>query len=148
MSPDRAADAGSAVAPGDVSIPFLEWLGAELVYAADGVSELRLVLQPHHHNSWHVSHGGVIMTLLDVAMSMAARSAHPEAPGSATVEMKTTFVRPGSGNRLAARGKCYHRSTTMAFCEADVLDEEGGLIARGTGTFKYIRHRSALVRDA
>jgi uncharacterized protein (TIGR00369 family) len=131
-----------------VSIPFLTWLGAEFVSAQAGLSEIRLVLQPHHHNSWDVSHGGVLMTLLDVAQATAARSMHPEAQGSATVEMKTTFVRPGTGSVLIARGKCYHRSTTMAFCEAEVVDEQGLLVAKATGTFKYIKRRSSLVRDA
>lgn len=121
------------------NIPFLTWLGGEFVHAGEGRAELRLPLEPHHKNSWQVSHGGVIMTLLDVAMSMAARSAHPDAAGSATVEMKTTFVRPGQGSVLVVRGNCYHRSSTMAFCEGELLDDEGLLVAKATGTFKFIK---------
>ncbi|GGX05668.1 hypothetical protein GCM10007242_08710 [Pigmentiphaga litoralis] len=121
------------------SIPFLDWLGGEFVIAEAGRCEIRLAMQPHHQNSWHVGHGGVIMTLLDVAMANAARSAHPERPGAATVEMKTTFVRPGKGAVLVALGHCYHRSTTMAFCDGELLDKDGALVAKGTGTFKFIR---------
>lgn len=120
-------------------IPFLEWLGGEFVMAAHGRSELRLQVQPHHLNSWQVSHGGVSMTLLDVGMAHAARSAHPDALGLATIEMKTTFVRPGKGAVLTVRGHCYHRSSTMAFCEGQLVDEEGKLVATATGTFKYIK---------
>ena len=45
--------------------------------------------------------GGVLMTLLDVAMAHAARSVNrhlPDlGPGVVTVEMKTSFMRPGEG---------------------------------------------------
>jgi len=125
----------------EVPIPFLAWLGARLVKAEGGQSEVRLAVRPEHCNSWHVCHGGVLMTMLDAAMATAARSLHPELRGSATVDMTTSFVRPGEAGNLVAYGKCYHRSSTMAFCEAEVRDEEGGLVARSSGTFKYIRKR-------
>jgi acyl-coenzyme A thioesterase PaaI-like protein len=35
--------------------------------------------------------------------------------------------------------KVLHRSTTMAFCEASVLDDDNHLCAHATGTFKYLR---------
>lgn len=140
-------DKAAGLRPFDVpDIPFFTWLGGEFVHAGEGRAELRLPLGPHHKNSWQVSHGGVIMTMLDVAMSMAARSAHPEAPGSATVEMKTTFVRPGQGNVLVVRGYCYHRSSTMAFCEGELLDEEGLIVAKSTGTFKFIKKTVKLAK--
>ncbi|WP_299451857.1 PaaI family thioesterase [uncultured Pigmentiphaga sp.] len=124
----------------DVPIPFLAWLGAKLVKAEGGRSEVRLDVQAHHCNSWQVCHGGVLMTMLDAAMATAARSLHPEMRGGATVDMTTSFVRPGEGN-LVAYGNCYHRSSTMAFCDAEVRDAGGGLVARASGTFKYIKKR-------
>ncbi|MDX3905422.1 MAG: PaaI family thioesterase [Pigmentiphaga sp.] len=125
----------------DVPIPFLAWLGATLVKAEGGRSEVSLDVLPEHCNSWQVCHGGVLMTMLDAAMATAARSLHPEMRGGATVDMTTSFVRPGEAGRLIAYGKCYHRSSTMAFCEAEVRDPGGGLVARASGTFKYIRKR-------
>jgi uncharacterized protein (TIGR00369 family) len=125
-----------------VRIPFVEELGLELWHAGDGTSELRVDLDEAHLNSWEVAHGGVLMTLLDVAMAQAARTMHREGesfgPSVATIEMKTSFVRPAEG-RLTARGKLLHRTPTMAFCEARVDDERGRLCAHATGTFKYIR---------
>jgi acyl-coenzyme A thioesterase PaaI-like protein len=52
--------------------------------------------------------------------------------------MKTSFVRPAEGE-LRALGKLLHRTATLAFCEASVLDDEGHLCAHATGTFKYLR---------
>jgi len=119
-------------------VPFVESLGLELVDMGDGTSELRVTLTDRHHNTWDVAHGGVVMTMLDVAMALAARSGHPNGTGVATVEMKTSFMRPAEG-RLRAAATLLHRSTTMAFCEASVFDDDGHLCAHATGTFKYLR---------
>ena len=62
--------------------------------------------------------------------------------GVVTIEMKTSFLQPGQG-RLAGHGRCVHRTRTMAFCEADVVDAAGRLVARASGTFKYLRLRKA-----
>ncbi|GAA4335651.1 hypothetical protein GCM10023144_29230 [Pigmentiphaga soli] len=134
-------DDAPPLVPGAFRVPFLEWMGGRFVRVEGGQTELRLPLGKQHLNSWKVSHGGVAMTLLDVAMSSAARSAHPDGLSAATVEMKTSFLRPGTGTLLTVHGKCYYRSSTLAFCEAQVRDDQGELVASGSGTFKYIRRR-------
>jgi uncharacterized protein (TIGR00369 family) len=125
-----------------IRIPFVEELGLELHGFGDGKAELRLDLDQAHLNSWEVAHGGVLMTMLDVAMAHAARSVHQHDPsqarGVATIEMKTTFMRPAQG-QLRALGKLLHKTSTMAFCEASVLGDGGALCAHATGTFKYLR---------
>jgi len=125
-----------------VHIPFVERLGLELHRFDGGQAELQLDLDTAHLNSWQVAHGGVLMTLLDVAMAHAARSLHSKEPGHGrgvvTVEMKTSFMRPAEG-RLVAKGSLLHRSTTMAFCEGSVFDARQQLCAHATGTFKYLR---------
>lgn len=123
-------------------IPFVEHLGLELWRFQDGEAELRLAIDDVHHNSWRVAHGGVLMTLLDVAMAHAARSESsrdPAAgPGLATIEMKTSFMRPAEGE-LRAFGKLLQRTRTLAFCEGRVVDGGGHLCAHATGTFRMMR---------
>ena len=55
-------------------IPFVEMLGFEMVFFDDGQSEIRYTPEAEHMNSFNVTHGGAIMTLLDVSMATAARS--------------------------------------------------------------------------
>jgi uncharacterized protein (TIGR00369 family) len=95
-------------------------------------------------NSWQVAHGGVSMALLDVAMALAGRSLDPEAQAGVTVEMKTSFLQSGGkpGSRLVARGKAFHRSTTMCFCEAELWNGDK-LVAKAMGTFKYLKRLDA-----
>ena len=129
-------------------IPFINDMGVEFISAGDGQASIALQLNAKHLNSWQVAHGGVLMTLLDVVMAVAGRSLDPAAGGGVTVEMNTSFVQPGrAGSRLIATGKAFHRSTTMAFCEGEVGDEEGRLIAKSMGTFKYLKRRALVAGD-
>lgn len=128
-----------------VSIPFVDHLGFELIRFEGGEAEIHVELRPELLNSFLVAHGGLSMTLLDVVMAHAARSVVPEM-GAVTIEMKTSFFRPGEG-RLRAVGKLLHRSATMAFTEGSVYGGDGHLCAHATGTFKLIRRLPAGGRE-
>lgn len=126
-----------------VHIPFVEAQGFELRAFGEGRSEIALTPRDDQLNSWNVLHGGVTMTLLDVAMAHAARAPQeaggtPDPRGVVTVEMKTSFARPGIGP-VVAHGRLLHQTASLAFCEGTLLDAEGTLIAHATGTFKYLR---------
>ena len=124
-----------------VDIPFVELLGFELLRFERGQAEIAVQLREDLTNSWGVAHGGVSMTLLDVVMAHAARSPGEdgvaESSGVVTVEMKTSFLRPGLG-RLVGSGRRLHRTASMAFCESSLVDADGQLVAHATGTFKYL----------
>jgi uncharacterized protein (TIGR00369 family) len=128
-----------------VTIPFVEHLGFELIRFDGGEAEIHVALKPELLNSFLVAHGGLSMTLLDVAMAHAARSDHQES-GVVTIEMKTSFFRPGEG-RLRAVGKLLHRSATMAFTEGQVFGGDGQLCAHATGTFKYVKRLPVAGRE-
>jgi acyl-CoA thioesterase len=123
-----------------LDVPFIRELGVEFISAADGRALVALNLSSWHLNSWEVAHGGVIMSLLDVAMAVAGRSLDADAEGGVTVEMKTSFLQPAkAGTRLLVSAHAFHRSNTMAFCEGEVRDTDDRLIAKAMGTFKYRR---------
>jgi uncharacterized protein (TIGR00369 family) len=110
------------------------------VSAENGRAVVALDLAPRHLNSWSVAHGGVLMTLLDVAMAVAGRSLDSTAGGGVTLEMKTSFLQPANaGTRLIVSGHAYHRSSSLAFCEGEVRDTEQRLIAKAMGIFKYLK---------
>jgi uncharacterized protein (TIGR00369 family) len=126
-------------------IPFVQAMGFELLRLQGGEAEIALNLRADQHNSLNMAHGGVTMALLDVAMAHAARSADGPADASAdtsgrgvvTIEMKTSFMRPGTG-RLTARARVLTRTIALAFCEASLFDEADALIAHATGSFRYL----------
>lgn len=149
MTSDRHAPSAGAASSVDrertIESPFVDHLGVRLVAAANGESEVALTLTDAQMNTWHVAHGGVTMTLADVALATAARSLAEDGVGVVTIEMKVNFMQPGRGE-LRAFGRVLHRSTTMAYCEGEVRDSSGHFVAKALGTFKYMR-RLAVGRD-
>ncbi|SDM08759.1 uncharacterized domain 1-containing protein [Oryzisolibacter propanilivorax] len=117
---------------------FLRLLGAVQVPAPAGRVHLRLPqLREELLNQLPAAHGGVVMTLLDSAMSRAAGE-RPEAPSrtAVTVEMSSRFHRPARG-LLQAEGWVVHASRSLCSCAAQLLDEHGQVLATASGTFKY-----------
>src|SRR5690349_1070432 len=96
-------------------IPFVTHLGFDLVLFENGESRIEYLPKAEHENSFNVTHGGALMTLLDVTMATAARSIDLEM-GVVTIEMKTTFMQPARG-QLSAKGRLMHRTASMAFTE-------------------------------
>ncbi|WP_431096367.1 PaaI family thioesterase [Polaromonas aquatica] len=130
-------------------IPFVNHLGFELELFEGGTSAIGYAPKPEHLNSFAVTHGGAIMTLLDVTMATAARSVQKDM-GVVTIEMKTSFMRPapGNGSRLTGKGRLMHRTTSLAFTEATLYDAEGRACAHSTGTFKYVRRVASGAQNA
>jgi uncharacterized protein (TIGR00369 family) len=77
-------------------IPFVTHLGFALEAFDGGESTIVYTPLPEHLNSFAVTHGGAIMTLLDVTMATAARSVQKDM-GVVTIEMKTSFMQPAPG---------------------------------------------------
>jgi uncharacterized protein (TIGR00369 family) len=120
-----------------VEIPFVHHLGFELQLFDAGYSEIVFDTRAEHLNSFGVTHGGALMTLLDVAMALAGRSVQKDM-GVVTIEMKTSFMRPSQG-KLLAKGHLLHRTATLAFTEGTIYDAKGRACAHASGTFKYVR---------
>lgn len=136
--------------PFSVRIPFIEQIGCALQRYENGEAEITLDVQDPHTNSFGVAHGGLLMTLLDVAMAHAARSLNLDqpdgGPGLVTIEMKATFMRPGVG-QIKALGSVLHSTASMAFTEGKVLDAKGRVCAHATATFKFLRALPVSDRD-
>lgn len=132
-----------------VDIPFVNLLGFELTKFEGGQSEILFAPKPEHLNSFSVTHGGALMTLMDVSMATAARSQVPEM-GVVTIEMKTSFMQPAmpSPGPLVAKGTLMHRTATMAFTQSTVYDGQGRACAHATGTFKFVKRLPTGARSA
>jgi uncharacterized protein (TIGR00369 family) len=150
LPPRGTAPASSAVTTASVQdpargfsvkIPFVRHLGFALEKFEGGHSDIRYTPLPDHLNSFDVVHGGAVMTLLDVSMATAARSAREEM-GVVTIEMKTSFMRPSRGE-LLAKGELMHATASMAFTQATIYDAKGNACAHATGTFKYVRRQAS-----
>jgi uncharacterized protein (TIGR00369 family) len=129
----QEAPAGQA---GERHIPFLAWMGARRERAADGEAVVVVDLVPELLNNHGGGHGGVVMTLLDNAMANAALSRIGFSREVVTIDIHVAFLRPATG-RLIATGRATGGGRSVCFCEADIADADGHVVARGMGTFRY-----------
>ena len=117
-------------------VPFTAHLGIRVERAEGGEAVASLDLLPHMLNNHDAGHGGVLMTLLDIAMANAALSKIDYAREVVTVDMHVGFMAAASG-RLVATGRAVGGGKSLCFCEARVQDETGKLAAQAMGTFRY-----------
>jgi uncharacterized protein (TIGR00369 family) len=115
-------------------IPFVDHCAIEEVGFVEGGTRLRMVLGPQHMNNIGIAHGGALCTLLDVAMGTAGRT-HVGKPVM-TLDMQVAFLAPGRGGVLTAEGRVLRGGRSILFCEAEIRDEAGELVAKSSGTFK------------
>jgi uncharacterized protein (TIGR00369 family) len=122
----------------ELNVPFLKLLGVRFLNAEMGKGEILLALKPEHTNTWDVAHGGVLLTLMDVAMAVAARSGDPGDRSVVTIEMKNNFMQAAKGI-LRVKADTVRRTATMAFCEAKLYNDQGEICCMATGTFQFIK---------
>jgi len=121
-------------------VPFTRLLGARREFSEGGRARLVLDPRPELENMLGAVHGGVLATLLDVAMASAAVSRIDFTMTAVTLAMHTSFLQPGRG-QLTADGEVLGIDDGVAACLARIVDDAGRLIAHGQGSFRYLPHR-------
>jgi len=98
-----------------------------------------LKVRPEHLNRSGVVHGGIMMTLIDVACSVAGQYTPPGAPKllSASISITTSFVGNVDKGTLIATGRKTGGGKRIFFAKGEVRDEKGNLLAQGEGVFRY-----------
>lgn len=113
---------------------FYRWAGIRLVDARPGEAEVAFDAGPEHVNLQGLVHGGMLATLADTAMGLAARTTLEPGRRHVTVQLGLEFLSPGRRGRIVARGRTVKVGRQLAFAEADVMDADGRLLARAHST--------------
>jgi uncharacterized protein (TIGR00369 family) len=118
-------------------VPFTALLQARREFSAGGRARLVLDARPELGNVIGAVHGGVVVTLLDVAMASAAVSVVDFTRTAVTLNLNTSFLEPGRG-RLVADGEVLRHDGSVAWCSASVREEGGRVVANAQGSFRYL----------
>jgi len=119
--------------------PLLEHLGVRLVATAPGRCEFRLDVEPQHLNRSASLHGGVVATPLDAACGYAGlHSGDSRAPPAQAVTVMLTISYLGrvDAGRIRAHGQVTGGGRKLYFSSAELIAEDGRLIATAQGSFK------------
>ena len=117
-------------------IPFVSHLKILTEQLGQGSARLSLPVEPHLTNSLGTAHGGVILSLLDVALCTAARTLHPDSIGVITIDLSTSFIGRGSSAKLYAEARVLKDTRSMSFVEAEAKNEDGSLVAKAIATVR------------
>jgi len=124
-------EAMTAIATGQVPPPPIgDLVGIKLVEVKPGESVFTLQADGRHANPMGTLHGGVLCDLGDGAMGAAVATTLDEGQTYTTLELKVNFFKPVWKQALTARGRVVKRTRRLAYAEADVLDEQGSLVAK------------------
>ena len=117
--------------------PFMQLLGMQREFSRDGKARMTLDPDAQLGNVIGAVHGGVVVTMLDVVMASAAVSVINFSLTVVTLSLDTSFLEPGRG-RLIADGEVVKHDESIAWCQAQVRDMQGRLIAKALGSFRYL----------
>jgi uncharacterized protein (TIGR00369 family) len=103
----------------------------------DGKPRLGFVVAPKHLNRSGTLHGGMLMTLADQAMAMAARQA-TGGKRHATIELNIQFVGGVKvGEFVAAHPEVVRATRSVVFMQAEIF-VGGRLVVRTSGIWKIL----------
>lgn len=106
---------------------------------ADNVAWRALRIEPHHSNLAGIAHGGVLMTLADLALSQTIR--HAGFAPTVTVRMTTDFLGPARiGDLVEGRGTVDRATSSLVFVSGELLVGERRILTC-TGLFNRISQR-------
>lgn len=117
---------------------FHNLLGYRQVSWLENEAIIELALRPEHLNLAGVIHGGVLTSLLDIAMAEAGTyCAYPGRIRKAiTLSLTTTFTGQCSGGVIRVTGRRRAGGSRIFNSTGEVHDAQGNLLAIAEGTFR------------
>jgi acyl-CoA thioesterase len=119
-------------------LPLAKLLGMRLVDIRVGEADIQLEMHDDLRQVHGVLHGGVTATLIDTAMAFAVRTYLPDGEPTATVDMTVHFLRPHFEGTAVCKAKVVKPGKRIFTVSAEVMNDEGKLIATGISTYTII----------
>lgn len=120
-----------------IDVPFMEHIGLKPLSLDETSCRTLLTWQPALVNSRGDIHGGTLMSAFDFTLSAAARGHEPLRYGAITIDMTTHFLEAARSD-LTVVGRCTKRGRSMAFCEGEIVDAAGTVVAVARAVFKLV----------
>jgi len=120
---------------------FMHYLGFTITKIEAGEVKGELDLVKHHMQQADFLHGGVTSTVADIVAGFAAFTLLKRNQNIVTVDLRVSYLNPGLGNKLFAKGFVIKAGRKLFFCEAEIWMKDKNkklLIAKSSGTFAVI----------
>lgn len=111
-----------------MSTSIVDLMQPEFVTMEADACELRFRPRPEFTIGNGVVQGGIVTTMLDMAMAIAGGGE------ISTASLQIDILRPVVGEVLTVRGRITRRGKRIVFAEAELSGADGTLLARGVQT--------------
>lgn len=126
-----------SIAAGRVTFPVNETMGFRLAPAEDPQESISYTwtVPAEYANSEGNLQGGVMAAFIDAVLGTVTTPHLPADRYPTLAEMKVSFFRPAPvGTRITGTGRVVKRGRRVLFAEAEVIDQDGKLLAKASGT--------------
>lgn len=115
-------------------IPVNQYLQVRLMKIGEGYCKVQMPYNPLLANSWQNTHGGILVTLADMAFFLAQATINGiDSSGKvATAEIKTNFLGYNGGSTLQAEARVIKNGKRLVFGEVTVFDLDHRVISHST----------------
>lgn len=137
MEIPKLLDQTKKIAEKNVGIQFLE--------VGDGFARAEMPLKPEHYNFMGGIYGGILYHMADVTAGAAFMSAGGLGV-TAAGDMQYMNGTQGT-KRLFCEGKVLKYGAHISFAQAELMDENRTVFARGTFTFYQLQKTEAVLSD-
>ena len=121
--------------------PVAKLLGYRIASVSKGQAVFELLPAEYLYNPFSTVHGGILMTLLDTAMTAAVMTLLSKGEACSTLEMKSNLLRPVTDKigLIRAQGNVLHMGHRTATCEGKIMGSQGSPMAAALGTSMIMR---------
>lgn len=117
-------------------IQFTKYLGVDIVSIDKANVCVRLIIKHEHTNVYGIAHGGVIMSLCDMAMGAACLSVGKKV---VTLDFNINILKSIDMKDVAiVKGTIIHNGKSTIVAECEVFNKDNKLCAKSRGTFFVI----------
>lgn len=123
----------------DEEITFSKHIKVKIGEVEPGWAVLYIDVEEIHFNGNNTLHGGVYASLIDNAMGLSVSSL--VGLRIATTQMNVHFLGPVREGLITCKSEVIHKTRRTATAEGRVYDDEGNLVAMGTGAFRIFEKK-------
>jgi uncharacterized protein (TIGR00369 family) len=114
-------------------VPFIKFMGIEVIDTAHGRARIQMPLLPVHANSYGIAHGGICAALVDTVIGIALRTLKYKI---VTIETNTVYYAPAQiGGVLYAAAQMEQAGRKILHARAEVRTEDEKLVAGGKAIY-------------
>ena len=111
------------------SLPYFKFMNATVLDTDRGYAKVTLPVKPEYSNTYGISHGGIVTSLVDMASGVALRTLKLRI---VTIEVTTDYFKTVAlADHLTAEAKLVYEGKKILHADIDVCNQDGVLVARG-----------------